>query len=788
MAPYELVRKYYDFPFELYEFQQEVVNSLATAPSAGYYMDPGCVDSATEYLTPAGWKKIADYTVGDRVAQWHETGQIEFVEPLEFIKKPCESMLRFKSTYGIDMLLSPEHRVPFLARPSFSKLKVRSAEEVANEHWRLKQGFKGKFITTFTPPDQVGMPFSDAQLRVLVAVIADGHFSSSTRRCVVRLKKFRKQDRLYDLLQAAAIPFDVRGCGGAEGFLVFKFEAPLRTKEFGPEFYSCSRQQLAVIAEEVVHWDGSMANDRVSFSTTSRKSADFVQYAWSATGNRAVVSSYKERDGRSAEYQVQATVKKTPNVSLGGGNAPKDSVRWEPSTDGFKYCFTVPTSFLLLRRNGRIFVTGNTGKTATSTHSALYKALVTDVEHILVVMPPILIKTWARWLAKVRYKDNGEPLSTLMYRGTTKSRHKHQLQNYDVVLMSIGIFKKDYKRLQTIYADRRYVVIIDEATSVSGISSQQHELMYEFVQGQDAMLLTGTPLNTPAQAYAYCKFTAPGIYRNLHHFENVHVAERDFFDRITAWRNLDLLRDNMAVNSVRILKEDVLTNLPAPIYTPIHYELEPKHMALYRELVEEQLLVFKDGSKLDASSVQRLYHNLQQIVMNWDYFAQDDSLVSNGFRLLEETMEEIGDKGKLVVCANYRLTNRRLVPRLKAYGGAAVFGDISAKEQERAIDRFLGTDSCRVLQLQPTSGGYGVDGLQEVCNNVLFLELPITPKDFTQAVARIYREGQRLATNVRIGVAERTLQERRLEALLASDSLVSQVVPNYQELREAFGL
>ena len=31
--------------------------------------------------------------------------------------------------------------------------------------------------------------------------------------------------------------------------------------------------------------------------------------------------------------------------------------------DGYKYCFTMPLGTLILRRNNKIFVTGNCGKT-----------------------------------------------------------------------------------------------------------------------------------------------------------------------------------------------------------------------------------------------------------------------------------------------------------------------------------------------------------------------------------------------------------------------------------------
>ena len=59
------------------------------------------------------------------------------------------------------------------------------------------------------------------------------------------------------------------------------------------------------------------------------------------------------------EYTVHARAK---DAMVGPGR--KSSVYEVPNPEGFKYCFEVPSTFLLLRHNGYIFATGNTGKTA----------------------------------------------------------------------------------------------------------------------------------------------------------------------------------------------------------------------------------------------------------------------------------------------------------------------------------------------------------------------------------------------------------------------------------------
>lgn len=59
----------------------------------------------------------------------------------------------------------------------------------------------------------------------------------------------------------------------------------------------------------------------------------------------------------------------------------------QESPDGFEYCFTVPSGYLLLRRNGRIFVTGNCGKTLLATLYAI-KGLKEGVYDKIVVTRP----------------------------------------------------------------------------------------------------------------------------------------------------------------------------------------------------------------------------------------------------------------------------------------------------------------------------------------------------------------------------------------------------------------
>ena len=419
------------------------------------------------------------------------------------------------------------------------------------------------------------------------------------------------------------------------------------------------------------------------------------------------------------------------------------------------------------------------GKTATSITSFLFKLAQGQTEKLVVIMPPILIDGWFKTF-ETYLELKGK---TTIYRGTPTKRKAINLGETLITLVGIQIFKVDYERFLTSFENVKTTVILDEAAAIKNVSSQNYRTFRDFVANKDSMLLTGTPLSTPLDGYAYISFTAPGLYRNFTVFEGRYAGLRDFFGKITSWRNLPELNEHLKINSVRILKQDVLKDLPEVTYTPMSYSLNKPHYDLYKKLALEELLILEDGGKIDATTASGLYHKLGQIICNYDYFSGKETAKSTCHEVLDQVIDEIGDE-KLVVFSNYRLTNRSLVKYLGKYNAVAAYGDNSVTQNNKNILRFVEDPDCKILIGQPTSIGIGVNGLQDVCRNILFLEIPSLTM-FHQSVARLHRAGQKQGVQVRIAVAEDTLQVNQCQNLLAKDSLVNQVIRNVSDLRKS---
>jgi len=797
MTPFEVVQQHYQFPdyIKPHPLQVGVINDLAPLPNQGEWLEMGCVDSETEYLSPTGWVKMPEYA-GGPVAQFspepglgRQLGRLQFVEPLRYIKEPCGDMVVFRTARGMDQKLSPEHRVLHVSATGV--LEVNTAQEIMERDARCKLGLKRFFLTTAHYDGGPGLDLSEWDLRLQVAVIADGHFPNGGSKCFVRVKKPRKIERMRWLLKNSGREFTEMNepWKGCEGFVRFAFQAPIKVKVFDARFYSASRAQLEIIESEVFLWDGSQPrnpNKGRSFHSSQKESADFVQFVLCALGSRAYRSYHlRVRSGRPDSHEYTVVESKGPNLVGISGTSPgpdgavvkRRNIWVEPSTDGFKYCFEVPSSFLVLRRNGNIFVTGNCGKTYCSTIGALYNK-ITLGHAVVVIMPPILVRQWGRWLRSIK-----PALSVTEYRGTPAERKKLDL-SADFVLVGVQIFKKDFDRFCAEYRDRGVTVIVDEATMLSNINSDNHSKVFDFCIGRPRILLSGTPMNKPLDVYGLLKFTTPGTYRNKRQFENLHVADRDFFGNPSAYKDLDLLGQNLMLNSRRILYEDMYSETEQPLYVPLDYDLDPAHYKLYKRLADEEILKLPDGGKVEATTVNKLLHALGQIVVNWGHFAGDPKLVSNSINLIEEKLEELGD-GKLLVFANYRMSIAALRQHLGHRGIVTVNSEITEKQKEENLLRFMEDPACRVMAAQFVSAGKGLDGMQHVCHHALFVEPCQQPRDFHQAVARLNRLGQRKRVMVMMATASGTTQVRGFRNLIKNDTLVNQVIRNAVDLKEA---
>jgi spore cortex formation protein SpoVR/YcgB (stage V sporulation) len=373
----------------------EIVNNLS--PTINYLMEDNsmttqalvmahaaCVSGDTEYLSTTGWKKIADYKIGDLVAQYNEDGTANFINPTHFIKKPVSDPFIHVEGIGVDQLITPDHTVVFENHLG-SLIKI-TGEELNRRNTLKTRGFNGKFITGFQLKTHTSLPLTNDEIMLHIAIKADGsypkkiisdHFNCvSHHRVRFHLKKQRKIERLEEILTRLNISFDKNPSYDGRVFISFNIKEKIE-KRFDVEWYSASSDQLKLIGNEVLLWDGSVSSNK--FSSKFLEDINYIQYVWASTGKHTHVSQGVRC------FEVNFSIKPRKSISKHGEDNAKKSPKifdMIPSDDGYAYCFTVPSGMFISRRNNKITVTGNCGHNFFFKNNYLFKTW-TDAEAIL---------------------------------------------------------------------------------------------------------------------------------------------------------------------------------------------------------------------------------------------------------------------------------------------------------------------------------------------------------------------------------------------------------------------
>jgi hypothetical protein len=408
--------------------------------------------------------------------------------------------------------------------------------------------------------------------------------------------------------------------------------------------------------------------------------------------------------------------------------------------------------------------------------------LAWDDPTVLVLLPPILIFQWCKWLNSIPGSGGA-----IAFKGNPRARLELPIENYKFIVMSMDIFKRDYDLLLRNYAGTDVTVVVDEAQCLKNSSSLNFKKVRDFSSGRKLLLMTGTEMSSPADAFSYIKLKTPSTYRSLTHFENVHVAKRDFFDKPIEWQGLDVVAKHLYTQAVKRTKEDIHKHLPKAVYASWVYELEPAHKKLYDKLMSEMLLELPNGGKIDATTASALYNAGQQIICNWSEYAGEPGLRPAAFDVLDEVFDETdhGKPGssKLIIWTWYKKTTEAALAYCNEKFPKAAVAAYSGTNSVKSVVRFLDDPTCTILVAQPGSAGMGLNP-QHLCWESIFLEAPTRTIPFKQPSGRIDREGQKYNPTIRVAIAAGTIQESMFAKLLANDAEVM-AVQSEKDLRAA---
>jgi len=770
-----------------YKHQEVTINHLLGNDRSLDTSDPGCVDATTEFLTPIGWKRIDQYEEGDLVAQFDpETGQAAFVHPDAYIKKPCTEMLRFLTDRGVDQLLSPEHRM--LVYKDTGGYEVASAEDVAHKHWATQQGFKRFFKTTFEL-DGEGAPLSEAQLRVQVAVMADAHIRPDCpNRCTVNVKREDKKLRISALLHAAGIEY--RRSNRYDGYSRFSFAPPLKTKTPTPELWNLTSSQRGIVADECAYWDGSRRKaGAVTFSSRDKATADWVQLCAATSGKTATLSAYSRTDD-GVDYSVHIR-RNVSRVGLKGGSQ-KARVSYEPTPDGFKYCFTIPTSFFVARRNGRIFATGNTGKTRSHLEGfARRKAAGTATRMLVLGTLSILETAWVadcnKWTPR---------LSAAVVYTPKRKRQLTPALEADVIAMNHDAVKWMLDSKGNLTAEGQQVVdacdvvVIDEFTAFKHRTSARSKAMNKLRHHFDVRWgLSGTP-----NSNGICDLWHP-VYliddgerlgRSFWGYRaqvctpvpNHNVPGGNHVDWVDKQDAELIVADKIHDITVRHKLRDCI-DMPENVAYTVATKLPQKLMAQYHTMLNEAVLELESGEAVNAVHAGAKINKMLQICggavygEDGSYHVLDTSRVKMALDLATEAKQAL-------VAFNWRHQRDQLMAEAARRGlsFAVIDGSVPVARRVEIVNAFQAGE-IHYIFAHPQAAGHGLTLTKGT--RTIWTSPTYNAEWFQQFNARIDRAGQTERTETIMIAAEGTREQTVYEQLSGKVSRMDNLLAIFAE-------
>lgn len=187
---------------------------------------------------------------------------------------------------------------------------------------------------------------------------------------------------------------------------------------------------------------------------------------------------------------------------------------------------------------------------------------------------------------------------------------------------------------------------------------------------------------------------------------------------------------------------------------PIKLPMDLQQKTLYRSIVK---LALEDLEKrgLTVKNAMDQIIKQQQVTTNCCKF--EGCKHNPKFEWVRDWLED-NEGEPLVVFSKFAETAKALQQFLKM--GELYIGEMSAKERLSTKEKFIkNVATTRVLIGTIGALGTGVDGLQQVCRNVCFLDRDWTPGINEQAEDRVNRSGQVGMTNVWILHMQSTIDE-----------------------------
>ena len=309
-----------------------------------------CLTGDHEILTEQGWVRLDEWD-GGLIACWNPNHEVVSFQKANCLQFDYDGPLYHYEDKRISQISTPDHRMRVKKR-----YKGDWTDDTVENMMRYRPSipFTGRRMT---------MPSMEySELRVLVMTQADGCYKEDGS-LNYHFSKRRKIERCKHLLRQAGILFSEHEyeSSGTTKISIPSRVQPMYLRMFHDKTFGMwlLDENPEVFFDELKYWDGSQsAKNSIQYCTTNKENADVIQ-AFAHTSGRCAKMKTVVRDNRHPNWNDAYYL----DIWLTPGNCHE--IRNKPiiyEFSGKVYCAETKTGYFLVRRDGRVWVTGNSGR------------------------------------------------------------------------------------------------------------------------------------------------------------------------------------------------------------------------------------------------------------------------------------------------------------------------------------------------------------------------------------------------------------------------------------------
>ena len=336
------------------------------------------------------------------------------------------------------------------------------------------------------------------------------------------------------------------------------------------------------------------------------------------------------------------------------------------------------------------------------------------------------------------------------------------------------------------------LIICDESQRIKNPKAQQTLAMQKLAEkAKYRLALTGTPIQQDAQdVFAQYKFLDSSVFGdNFYAFRARYCKLGGFGGKqVVGIKNEDELSRKMYSVAYRVTKAECL-DLPPETFVTRSVELSPAERKHYDELRIASVTELSQESKVEATSVLTKLLRLQQAAGG--FLKADDServtqIGSSKLDALSDIVEDyvLGEGRKLVIFARFLPEVAAIGELLRSKGirYGRITGDVPLQERGEIVEDFQTNPEtmCFVAQLQ--TAGLGIT--LHAASTAVFYSVGYNLADYQQALARIHRKGQTQPCTYILLQAERTVDQKIMDALDKKSDIARRIVDDWQQYFE----